>query len=268
MNSWIYVSTCHLVCERLSVMLLASWTWVENLVQKSQFTTILGFGSQNTPSPPPENWNLSRSWHFKTFQFWLLENNPPPPGKLKFKHILGILRLFMFWLLENKTPPPPPRDLKFKFLRSCHFRDFSVLTSREYPHPPPPPPTDLGILRLFSFDFKEKYPPPPRRDLNFGKSCHFNDYSVLTCPEYHSSCKFSPRRYVETRYLYPRGYRLVSAVLNENYPEESFTLLSPTESVAKSQKFLESGNLILFYYAFRKHFSRLTSRSFREWKKN
>ena len=27
------------------------------------------------PSPPPENWNLGRSWHFKTFQF---QNTPPP----------------------------------------------------------------------------------------------------------------------------------------------------------------------------------------------
>ena len=24
--------------------------------------------------PPPENWNLGRSWHFKTFQF---QNTPP-----------------------------------------------------------------------------------------------------------------------------------------------------------------------------------------------
>ena len=37
---------------------------IENLVQ------IL----QNTP--PPENWNLGRSWDFEYFQ---LQNTPPPP---------------------------------------------------------------------------------------------------------------------------------------------------------------------------------------------
>ena len=30
-------------------------------------------------NPPSENWNLGRSWHVKTFQFWPPENTPPPP---------------------------------------------------------------------------------------------------------------------------------------------------------------------------------------------
>ena len=38
------------------------------------------------PPPPPGNWNLGRSWHFKTFQF---QNHPPPP-KLKFRQILAL----------------------------------------------------------------------------------------------------------------------------------------------------------------------------------
>ena len=29
----------------------------------------LTFQFQNTPASPPENWNLGRFWHFKTFQF-------------------------------------------------------------------------------------------------------------------------------------------------------------------------------------------------------
>ena len=28
------------------------------------------------PLPPPENWNLVRTWHIK---FWLTQNPPPPP---------------------------------------------------------------------------------------------------------------------------------------------------------------------------------------------
>ena len=36
--------------------------------------------------PPPENWNLGRSWHFVTFQF----RNTPPPRKLKFRQILAL----------------------------------------------------------------------------------------------------------------------------------------------------------------------------------
>ena len=69
-------------CERLCVMQRQAGV-VGNLVQKSQFTLFLGFGPQFTPlpSPPPspENWNLGKSWHFKTFQFWLAQNTPPPP---------------------------------------------------------------------------------------------------------------------------------------------------------------------------------------------
>ena len=54
----------------------ASWSGWE-FGSKIPVYPILGFGSQNTP-PPPENWNLGRSWHFKTFHFWLVENTPSP----------------------------------------------------------------------------------------------------------------------------------------------------------------------------------------------
>ena len=69
---------------------LASWSGWE-FGSKIPVYPILGFGSQNTPNPPPptppsENWNLGRSWHFKTFQFWLAQNTPPP--QLKFRQIL------------------------------------------------------------------------------------------------------------------------------------------------------------------------------------
>ena len=50
---------------------------VEILVQILQFTPILK--STPLPLPPPQNWNLGRSWHFKTFQF----QNTPPPKKIE-----------------------------------------------------------------------------------------------------------------------------------------------------------------------------------------
>ena len=79
---------------------LASWSGWE-FGSKIPVYPILGFDSQNTPPPawklkfrqilafkdfsiltcgeypsPPPNWNLGRSWHFKTFQFWLVEKTP------------------------------------------------------------------------------------------------------------------------------------------------------------------------------------------------
>ena len=75
---------------------LASWSgW--KFGSKIPVYPILGFGHQHPPPtlrlftfdlpripppPSPENWNLGRSWHFKTFQFWLAQKphpHPPPP---------------------------------------------------------------------------------------------------------------------------------------------------------------------------------------------
>ena len=59
---------------------LASWSgW--KFGSKIPVCPILGFGHQPPsplPPPPPRNWNLGISWHFKTFQFWLPQNPPPP----------------------------------------------------------------------------------------------------------------------------------------------------------------------------------------------
>ena len=68
------VST-YVVCERLSVMHEPAGV-VEILVQILQNTP---YSEEYPPPPPPsENWNLGRSWHFKTFQF---QNTPTPPPK-------------------------------------------------------------------------------------------------------------------------------------------------------------------------------------------
>ena len=45
--------------------------------------------------PPPENWNLGRSWHFVTFQF----RNTPPPRKLKLRQILACVTSYHMWRL-------------------------------------------------------------------------------------------------------------------------------------------------------------------------
>ena len=67
---------------------LASWSGWE-FGSKIPVYPILGFGSQNTPipPPPPENWNLGRSWHFKTFQFWLAQNTLPPANSAPLRYV-------------------------------------------------------------------------------------------------------------------------------------------------------------------------------------
>ena len=75
------------------------------------------FQLQNTP--PPENWNLARSWDFEYFQ---LQNTPP---KLKFSQILGL------WVFSITEYPPPPRKLKFRQILGLW-----VFSITEY-HPPP-----------------------------------------------------------------------------------------------------------------------------------
>ena len=53
-----------------------------------------------TTELPPPNWNLGRSWQF---EFWLLQNTPPPPHpKLKSRQILAL------WVLDYYRPPPTP----------------------------------------------------------------------------------------------------------------------------------------------------------------
>ena len=56
----------------------ASWSGWE-FGSKIPVYPILGFGSQNTPPPPPENWKFRQILAFQDFHFWLVENTPPPP---------------------------------------------------------------------------------------------------------------------------------------------------------------------------------------------
>ena len=79
------------------------------------------FQLQNTP-PPPENWNLGRSWDFEYFQ---LQNTPPPPRKLKFSQILGL------WVFSITEDPPPPEN--WNLARSWDFEYFQLQNN-----PPPP----------------------------------------------------------------------------------------------------------------------------------
>ena len=99
-------------------------------------------------TPPPENWNLGRSWHFVTFQF---QNTPPQ--KLKFRQILALCD---FSVLEY---PPPPEN--WNLGRSWHFVTF------QFQNTPPPKIeiyADLGTLWLFSFRI------PPPENWNLGRS--------------------------------------------------------------------------------------------------
>ena len=56
---------------------------------------------QNTP--PPENWNLARSWHFVIFQF---QNTPPPPPPENWN--LGRSWHFVTFQFQNTPPHTPP----------------------------------------------------------------------------------------------------------------------------------------------------------------
>ena len=121
----------------------ASWSGWE-FGSKIPVYPILGFGSQNTSPPPrklkfrqimafqdfslltcgeylplpppPENWNLGRSWHFKTFHFWLVENTPPTHWNL------GILWLSEFWLAQNTTPPANWAPRRYVETNICRYR--------------------------------------------------------------------------------------------------------------------------------------------------
>ena len=124
------------------------------LPQKLKFRQILGlwvFSVTEYPPPPPENWNLGRSWDFEYFQ---LQNSPPPPSpwKLKFRQILG---LWVFSVTEYPPTPPPPPTPKLKFRQILGLWVFPVT---EYPPPAPPPDLPNGKLCVVSYHMWRLYP--------------------------------------------------------------------------------------------------------------
>ena len=151
------VST-YVVCERLSVMHEPAGV-VEILVQNPESTGTLR--TVEYPPPPPENWNLGRSWHFEYFQFW----HPTPPGKMKFSHFFAF-DYFQFW-----HPTPPPQIEIYPFLGTLSIFSFGTLP----PCPPNPPPQIeiypfLGTLSIFSLGTT----PPPPKNWNLSISWHFD----------------------------------------------------------------------------------------------
>ena len=133
--------------------------------RKLKFRQILGlwvFSVTEYPPPPPENWNLGRSWDFEYFQ---LQNTPPqlkfrqilalwvfsvtkyPPPQIEISGDLGTLSIFSY-----RIPPPPPKKLKFRQILALWL--FSVT---EYP-PPPPPHLTNGKLCVVSYHMWRLYP--------------------------------------------------------------------------------------------------------------
>ena len=106
------VST-YVVCERLSVMQRQARLpeFFDQIAQNTLFWNLV----QNTP--PPENWNLVRSWHFG---FWLSRTPLSPEN-------WNLVRSwhFGFWLF--RTPPP-----NWNLVRSWYFGFWLSRTS-----PPP-----------------------------------------------------------------------------------------------------------------------------------
>ena len=87
--------------------------------QKWKLSEILALWLFSFRIPPPENWNLGRSWHFVTFQF----QNTPPPRKLKFRQILALCHFSV-----SEYPPSKNWNLG----RSWHFVTF------QFQNIPPP----------------------------------------------------------------------------------------------------------------------------------
>ena len=114
--------------------------------RKLKFRQILGhFQLQNTP--PPENWNLGRSWDFEYFQ---LQNTPPPllpPRKLKFRQILGL------WVFSVTEYPPPKKN--WNLGRSWDFEYFQLQNT------PPPPPENWNLDRSWDFEYFQLQNTPP-----------------------------------------------------------------------------------------------------------
>ena len=125
-----------------------------------------------TPPPPPENWNLGRSWHFDLaeppphwnlgrywdFEFWLGKH--PPPQILKFRQILAL------WVLtwQNQNPTPP---LKFRQIGTLSF-DLA----------------DWNLGRSWHFGFwlgRTRTPPHPQ-NWNLGRSWYFEFWLGRTPP--------------------------------------------------------------------------------------
>ena len=95
------IFSLHVVCERLSVMQRLPESGKAKFVLKFLRTPCSEIWFRTPPSPPPpQNWNLGRSWHF---QFWLSEHSPPPPPE---NWNLGRSWHIGLWLSE--PPPPPP----------------------------------------------------------------------------------------------------------------------------------------------------------------
>ena len=146
------VST-YVVCERLSVMHEPAGV-VEILVQILQNTPILKYSflklseilalwlfSFRIHPPPPENWNLGRSWHFKTFQFHNPPTHPPPPpNKIEIKADLGTLRLFSFRTTCGKLP---------------HVETLSSPDNYSLPFVPLAKNIERGLVCLFVLAFSE-----------------------------------------------------------------------------------------------------------------
>ena len=174
------VST-YVVCERLSVMHEPAGV-VENLVQNS---TVYPYSAiQNTPPPkwklseilalwlfscrippPPENWNLGRSWHFVISQ---LQNTPTPhPQKLKFRQILALCD----FSVAEYTPPKKNWNLG----RSWHFVIFQLQNT--------PPPRKLKFRQILALcDFSVAEYTPPKKNWNLGRSWHFVIFQLQNTP--------------------------------------------------------------------------------------
>ena len=83
-----------------------------------QILALCDFSVSEYP-PPPQNWNLGRSWHFVTFQF-----QNPPSQKLKFRQILALCDF-------SVSEYPPPLE-NWNLGRSWHFVTF------QFQNTPPP----------------------------------------------------------------------------------------------------------------------------------
>ena len=76
-----------------------------------QILALCDFSVADYP-PPPENWNLGRSWHFVIFQLQIT-----PPQKLKFRQILALCDF-------SVADYPPPQN--WNLGRSWHFVIFEL----------------------------------------------------------------------------------------------------------------------------------------------
>ena len=93
------------------ILVLCDFSSADYPPQKLKLRQILAlcdFSSADYPPPPPptpptENWNLGRSWHFVIFQVQIT----PPPRKLKLRQILALCDFS-----SADYPPPPFENMK------------------------------------------------------------------------------------------------------------------------------------------------------------